>query len=158
MTCHARPWLTSISTTCPAWDGVTWPLSTTDRPTAVERADEASATTAWTCWEIVTLWAPPEVTYHCWSVITVPRARVNVYLPELSALVVVTCWKLDWPGSLLHNATAAPEAALPEITTFWPALDGSGDAVIVGVAGTQVPGAQQVDPAGQHVVPGQHAV
>jgi hypothetical protein len=125
----------------------------------VERADEARATTAWTRWESVVLWAPFEVTYHFWSVITVPRASVNVYLPALSALVVVTWWKLDWPGSLRHSATAAPEVAVPEITTFCPALDGSGDALIVGVAGTHVVGAQQVAPlAGQQVVPGQHVV
>jgi hypothetical protein len=78
------------------------------------------------------------MTYHCWSVITAPRFSVNVYFPELSALAVETWWKLDWWASLRHSATWAPDVALPEITTFWPALEGSGDAVMVGTAGPHV--------------------
>ena len=153
MTCHALPWATSISTTWPVCDGVTWPLSTTARPTVVERADEARPTTASTNWATVVLRAPFEVTYHCWSVITFPRASVNVYLPELSAVVVETCWKFDCGASLRHSATVAPEVAVPEITTGWPALEGSGEAVMVGMGGTHVVGEQQFAPVnGQHVV------
>jgi hypothetical protein len=76
-------------------------------------------------------------------------------LPKLSADVVESWWKPDWWASLRHNATAAPDAAVPEITTVWPALDGDGDEVMVGVGGTHGVGVQQLAaPAvgGQHVV------
>jgi hypothetical protein len=56
---------------------------------------------------------------------------------------------------LRHNVTAAPEPAVPEITTFWPARDGDGDELIVGVAGTHGVGVQHV---AARVVGGQHVV
>jgi hypothetical protein len=78
---------------------------------------------------------------------------VNVYLPELSAVVVVTCWKFDCWASFRHSATVAPEVAVPEITTFCPALDGLGEAVMVRAAVGQGVGEQHVVPVdGQHVV------
>lgn len=154
MTCQAPPRLISTSTISPAWDGVTCPLSTIFFATVVERADEASATSAVTFCVMVWLRPPFEVAYHSWSVTTVPRFSVKVYLPELSAAVVENWWKLDWLASFRHSATWAPEAAVPEITTFWPARDGLGDAVMVGPE-THGGDAQQVPDVagcGQHVV------
>jgi hypothetical protein len=89
---------------------------------------------------------------------TVPRFSVNVYLPALSAVVVETSWKLVRRASFRHSATWAPDAAVPEITTFWPARDGLGEAVMVGpeTHGT-VQQAPEVTGCGQHVVV-QHGV
>jgi hypothetical protein len=55
---------------------------------------------------------------------------------------------------LRHSATWAPDVALPEITTFEPAFEGSGDEVMVGTAWPHVVGVQHVGDvefAGQHV-------
>lgn len=63
-------------------------------------------------------------------------------------------WKLEWPASLPHSTTWAPDTGLPtrapEITTLRPAVEGFGaDAMVrlpgVHGVGQQPPGGQQVD-------------
>jgi hypothetical protein len=127
-------------------------------------------TIAFTSWWSVGLWRPVAVTYHCWSALTIPGFSVSLYCPALSVVVCATWWKLDWPDNSRHSATVAPAAGgllvkPPEITTFRPAVDGSGDAAIVSppeVHGVtqQVVWAQQVpDDAGQQLVgTGQHVM
>ena len=112
-----------------------------------------------TVWLTVGLCKPSPVTYHCWSALTDPAFIVILYCPALSVVVCVTWWKLDWPDSLRHKSTVAPATGLlvspPEITTFRPAVEGSGEAAIVrpvGVHAVQhVAVVQHVDVVGQQV-------
>ena len=140
---------------------MTCPRSTIPCPAAVERLEEVRPTRASTCCCTVVLCSRFEVTYHAWSAITAPRFSVNVYRPALSVVVCATWWKLDWRASLRHSITWAPATgvptAAPEITTFCPALDGSGEAAMVRLPGPHGDGVQQVldAVAGQHVVPQQ---
>ena len=65
-----------------------------------------------------------------------PRVSVILYCPALSVVVCVTCWKLDRPDSSRQSTTSTPDGggllvSPPEITTFRPAVDGSGEAAIV---------------------------
>ena len=99
---------------------------------------------------------PLAVTYHCWSALTDPAFIVILYCPALSVVVCVTWWKLDWSDSLRHSTTVAPATGVPvsppEITTFRPAVEGSGEAAIVRALGVHAV-VQHVVPVGQHVVP-----
>ncbi len=59
-----------------------------------------------------------------------------MYCPALSVVVCVTWWKVDCPESSRHSTTWTPDGAgllvrPPEITTFRPAVDGSGEEAIV---------------------------
>ena len=80
------------------------------------------------------------MTYHCWSALTIPALSVNLYCPALSVVVCAAWWKVDWPDSSRHSTTVAPATAgllvkPPEITTFRPAVDGSGEEAIVSAPG-----------------------
>jgi hypothetical protein len=101
--------------------------------------------------------------------VTIPPVNVNVYRPALSVVVCATCWKVDWPDGSLQSATVAPATGgvrPPEITTFRPAVEGSGEEAIVsappgghgvaqqGVCAQHVVGGQQVTVGGQQVVVG----
>ena len=105
------------------------------------------------------------MTYHCWSALTIPALSVNLYCPALSVVVCAAWWKVDWPGSSRHSTTVAPATAgllvtPPEITTFRPAVDGSGEEAIVSAPGVHGVAQQAVcvpeDCGQQFVGTGQH--
>ncbi len=94
-----------------------------------------------------------------------PRVSVILYCPALSVVVFVTWWKVDCPDSSRQSTTWTPDGGgllvrPPEITTFRPAVDGSGEDAIVNAPGAhwvvQQAVVQQV--VVQHVVPPQQLV
>ena len=63
---------------------------------------------------------------------------MNLYCPALSVVVCAIWVKVDCPESSRHSATVTPDGGgllvrPPEITTFRPAVDGSGEEAIVNV-------------------------
>jgi hypothetical protein len=87
-----------------------------------------------------------------------PRGSVILYCPALSVVVCVTWWKLDCHESSRQSTTWTPDGGgllvrPPEITTFRPAVDGSGEDAIVNAP--EVHGVVQ-QAVVQHVLPEQH--